>query len=184
LLVKEDVLVGNVRRRTLVYAAIAGTLGTLGAGTAALGQAETPASCTASQLGGVIVFRDAAAGNRYARLVVTNQGDGCTLRGFPGLQLMAADGRLLATRVDPTGPEDGASPVAVPHLASVASELHWVIGPCFTGGDDGTPESRPVSVTVSPPGENNGIEVLWNFGPVCGEPDGPSEIDASAFAAL
>lgn len=172
-------------RRVALCSAAAGMLVTLGTTGAAFGQAEAPSSCGASQLDGVIEFLGPALGNRYARLVVSNQGAECTLQGYPGMQLVAADGRLLGTRVDPRPSMDpGPTTVTLPYLASAASELHWIVGPCFTEGDDGTLESRPVSVTVFPPGGTDGIAVPWDFGPVCGEPEGPSEIDATAFAAL
>jgi hypothetical protein len=162
-----------------------GVLAALGTGTgSAYGAAETPAACTASQLSGAVEYEDAAAGNRYARLVLTNQGEACTLQGYPGMQLVGADGRLLGTRVYPREPEAVPPLVQLATLASAAAELHWIVGPCFTQGDDGTPDSRPVSVVVFPPGAADGLTVPWSLGYVCGEAEGPSEIGAAPFRAL
>lgn len=155
---------------------------TLGGAGATRADASPAAPCSGGRLAGAIEFKGAGVGNRYARLVVTNQGEACTLEGHPGLQLVGADGRLLGTQVSPRGNEP--SEVSLPHLASAASELHWIVGPCSTQGDDGTPEARPASITVTPPGDTTGIAVPWTFGYVCGEIDGPAKIDASPFVAL
>jgi hypothetical protein len=165
----------------MLCAATAGVLVTLGMSGAARADTGPPAACAASQLTGSLIFDDAAAGNRYARLVVINHAEAdCTMQGYPALQLIAVDGRLLGTEVDP----DDSTPAAVtvPNLGTATSRLHWHVGPCFTQGDDGTPESRPALVTVTPPGDAAGVDVPWEFGPVCGEPDGPSLIHATAFA--
>jgi hypothetical protein len=53
----------------------------------------------------------------------------------------------------------------------------------FRAGDDGTPATRPATVTVTPPDQSTGFPVTWTFGAVCGEPDGPAMIDISAFRA-
>lgn len=140
------------------------------------------APCTAAQLSGEIVFGGAAAGNRYARLVVTNQAETCTLFGHSGLQLTAVDGRSLLTLANP---RDAAEPslVTLGPAGQATADLHWIVGPCFTGGDDGTPESRPAAITVTPPGETAGFTLPWTLGAVCGEPEGPARIDISAFRA-
>lgn len=137
-------------------------------------------TCTAAQLDGEIEYQGAAAGNRYAALVVTNQGDPCTLLGHPTLALTAVDGRDLLTASVRRSPEEP-SPVALPHAGRAVSDLHWIVGPCFTAGDDGTPEARPAAVTVTPPGTTAGFTIAWRLGAVCGEPDGPAKIDVSDF---
>lgn len=183
---KEDNLPRNVRWRAALWTAAAGALVTLGSTATAYAQSNPPdptAPCGVSQLDAAINFRGAAAGNRYAVLVVTNKGAECTLQGHPGLQLVAVDGRLLGTRVDPRDIDPVPPAVTLPTSASATSELHWIVGPCGTEGDDGTAEARPAAITVSVPGSTDGITLSWPFGAVCGEPEGPAEIDASAFTA-
>lgn len=159
-----------------------------GAGAALLGAALAPGSahaaaavpgCAAAQLSGAVVFDDAAAGNRYGRLVLTNRGGACTLDGFTGLQLVAADGRALPTDAVPRGGDP--TVVTLGAGGTAEANLHWILGPCFTAGDDGTPGSLPVAIIVTPPGGAGDLTVPWEFGWVCGDPDGPARIDVGAF---
>lgn len=170
------------RRIALLFAGAAALGAAVVAGPAHATGTDLPV-CTTGQLTGEVVYQGAAAGNRYAELVVTNHGDACTLYGFAGLQLIGADGRLLQTNAEqrPTGTDP--SLVTLPGAGSAVADLHWIVGPCFTAGDDGTPESRPVALTVTPPDETTGFTVAWTLGAVCGEIDGPAKIDISAFRA-
>jgi hypothetical protein len=75
-------------------------------------------------LRGAIVFLGPAAGNRFARLVVVNQSSDCTLFGFSGLQLVAANGNPLPTKAVwdlPPGP----SLVNVPANGIVMANMQW-----------------------------------------------------------
>lgn len=172
---------GNIPWRTLAFASSLGMLVALGTNTAAYGQAETAPSCTSSQVSAEIQLEGVGLSNLWALLILTNQGAECTLRGFPGLRLVSADGRPLGTRVDTRTPEDQVPTVTLSYLDGAASELHWVHGRNFSEGDDGTPGSLPVSITLSLPGDTDGITMPWNFGFVLGETEGPAEIDATAF---
>ena len=126
---------------------------------------SAPASsrCTAAMLAGTLQAEDSAAGNRYAKLVVTNTGTTpCTLYGYGGLQLVAADGSPLPTstrRDEAPGP----SLVTLAPSAPATKNLHWGVVP--TGDESCQPE--PHAVRVIPPDETEPFTVAWSMGPVC-----------------
>jgi uncharacterized protein DUF4232 len=133
------------------------------------GQPPSPASsrCTAAMLAGTVQVGDAAAGNRYAKLVVTNTGTTpCTLYGYGGLQLIAADGSPLPTstgRDEPPGP----SLVTVAPGASATKNLHWGVIPSGNEPGDAPCQPQPHGVRVIPPDDTEPFTVAWSFGPVC-----------------
>lgn len=123
--------------------------------------------CTAAVLTGTVQGRDAAAGNRYATLIVTNTGSvPCTLYGYGGFQLVAADGTALPTstrRDEAPGP----SLVRLAPGATAAKNLHW--GVVATGDEpvDRPCQPEPRTAKVIPPDETEQFTVDWPFGPVC-----------------
>jgi hypothetical protein len=131
--------------------------------------APSPASgrCTAAVLRGVVEGGNPAAGNRYAKLVVTNTGASrCTLYGYGGFQLVGADGAALPTRTmrdEPPGP----SLVALAPGESASKNLHW--GVVHTGDEplDRPCQPEPRSARIIPPDETEPFTVDWPFGPVC-----------------
>lgn len=128
-----------------------------------------PASgrCTAAVLSGVVQGSDAAAGNRYAKLVVTNTGAvPCTLYGYGGFQLVAADGTALPTstrRDEAPGP----SLVRVAPGATAVKNLHWGVVPSGTEPVTGPCQPDPRTARIIPPDETEPFTVDWSFGPVC-----------------
>lgn len=122
--------------------------------------------CHTSELTGSLTAGSAGAGQRYATLVLRNTGGRtCTVHGFGGLGLAAADGSALPTRqVRSGGP---AATVVLAPGATVRSMLHWgaVNGP----GDSSTGACQPSPATlrVIPPDETDALSVAWTFGPVC-----------------
>jgi hypothetical protein len=151
------------------------------------------APCVSTQLSGEIRFLGAAAGNRDAFLYVTNQGHACTVYGYSALELTTSDGTALLTQADQSGTTEPPSTVVLQTSDRAVADLHWIPGPCFTAGDDGTLATRPATVTVTPPDGTTGFSVPWtsvdsqddivnfNLGFVCGEPDGPAKIDITAY---
>lgn len=123
--------------------------------------------CTAAVLTGTVQGSDAAAGNRYARLIVTNTGSApCTLYGYGGFQLVAANGTALPTstrRDEAPGP----SLVRLMPGATAAKNLHW--GVVATGDEpvDRPCQPEPRTAKVIPPDETEQFTVDWPFGPVC-----------------
>jgi hypothetical protein len=122
--------------------------------------------CHTSELTGSLRAGDAAAGNRYATLVLTDTGgQTCTVEGFGGLGLVDASGRSL-----PTVQARSGGPGAVVTLrpgASVSAQLHW--GAVPSDGDAQTGDCQPVPATlrVIPPDETDALSVAWSGGPVC-----------------
>ena len=173
-------------RASLAGVAVVVAAGALVQGAPVQAADERTPRCAAGQLAGAVVVQGAALGSRFARLVVTNQGGDCTLYGYGGLHLVAADGRLLPTRVEEEPfLNDGApaepSLITLRRAGSATADVRWRVGPCGTAGDDGTPASRPAALTVVPPGGSSGFTVPWAHGAVCGEVDGPAQLRISPF---
>jgi len=123
--------------------------------------------CTAAVLRGTVRPRDAAAGNRYADLVVTNTGAvPCTLYGYGGLQLLDAAGHPLPTtalRDEPPGP---ALVTVAPH-ATAEKLLHWGVVPTGNEPADRPCQPTPARLSIIPPDETQPFTVTWDLGPVC-----------------
>ena len=124
--------------------------------------------CTAAVLTGRVQLGDSAAGNRYARLVVTNTGSApCTLYGYGGFQLVAADGTALPTRTlrdEAPGP----SLVRLGAGATAAKNLHWTVVATGPEPADRPCQPAPRTARIIPPDETEPFTVDWSFGPVCG----------------
>jgi hypothetical protein len=145
---------------------------------------STPATptgtrCHTPDLTGALSEMDAAAGHRYARLVLTNvSGRTCTVYGYGGLQLATASRQPLPTiqRRDPTHPPKlvrlapGGKASTVLSWGAVPSGSEPVTGPC---------EPLPSLLLVIPPDETSQLAVPWRFGPVCQR----GEITQWAYAA-
>ncbi|KOX22658.1 peptidase C14, caspase catalytic subunit P20 [Saccharothrix sp. NRRL B-16348] len=145
------------------------------------GQVSAPGSgrCTAAVLAGVVESTEAGAGNRYGKLVVTNNGSvPCTVNGYSGLQLQDAAGNPLPTDLRRT-PDPGPSPVTLAPGTAAAANLHWTVVPT---GDE--PVDRPCQVEAAkaaaiPPDETEPMSLRWGLGPVCAG----GKIEISAFYA-
>src|ERR1700712_3371945 len=139
-----------------------------GAGTTAPAGSTVPRTdrCHTSELTGSLATDGAAAGQRYATLVLRNTGGrSCTVHGFGGLGLAGSDGRALPTnQVRSGGP--AATVLLVPGGA-VRSALHWsaVNGPGEPSS--GPCQPQPAPLRVIPPDETDALSVAWNLGPVC-----------------
>jgi hypothetical protein len=124
--------------------------------------------CTAATLSGEIQPGDAAAGNRYAKLVVTNTGSAdCTLNGYSGLQLLDAGGQTVPTDLERTA-EPAPAPVTLPPAGKASADLRWSVVP--HGDEPQTADCEPVATTAAtiPPNETEPITMPWEYGPVCG----------------
>jgi len=139
------------------------------------GSAET--RCTAGDLEGSVVPSDAAAGNRYADLVVTNtSGNACTLYGYGGLELTGADGQPLPTELTRSQPPKPGM-VTLPPGGKAAKELHWTAVPSGDEPVDGPCETPAAGARVIPPDDTRAFTVTYAFGPVCGH----GHVDGSAY---
>jgi hypothetical protein len=164
--------------RTIVGTAVAaaGLLG-LAAGPAGASGADV-APCTTDALSASGHDLGAASGNRYVAIVLTNTGTAdCTLDGYPGVQLVAADGTPV-----PTWVVQGLTPPAVVTLApgtSAWSRAQFGANP--DPGDSPTWPCQPIAAAaqVSPPGQTDAQVITWSYGPVCEQ----GRIRAEAFRA-
>jgi len=108
----------------------------------------------------------AAAGSRYVRLVLTNQGAPCRTRGYVGLQLLGPSGQLVPTDVvrDLSVP---AAAVIVGTGAQTSALLHWGAIPGGNEPQSGPCEPEPQRVEVTPPNDFHFTIAPWTLGPVC-----------------
>lgn len=135
--------------------------------------------CTAASLAGSAQTTDAAAGNRYGKLVVTNNGSApCTLNGYSGLQLLDAAGNPVPTNLQ-RKPDPGPSRVTLAPGASAAANLHWTVVPTGDEPVDGPCRPEATSAAAIPPDETQPVSLAWGLGPVCGG----GKIEISAFYA-
>ncbi|MGM1064248.1 DUF4232 domain-containing protein [Saccharothrix sp. Mg75] len=128
-----------------------------------------PASgrCSAAVLAGEVQPTDAATGNRYAKLVVTNNGTApCTLNGYSGLQLLDAGGQPVPTALERDA-DPGPSPVVLPPKARAAANLHWTVVATDAEPVDRPCEPEATQAVAIPPDETQPMSLAWNFGPVC-----------------
>ncbi|MFB9428246.1 DUF4232 domain-containing protein [Streptoalloteichus tenebrarius] len=136
--------------------------------------------CDARTLSGVVEMQDSGAGNRYARLVVTNTGDRpCTLQGYAGMELRGKDRSPLATnveRADNPGPQF----VRLAPGGRAAANLRWGVVPGAGEPEDRPCQPEPAEIAVIPPDETQPFTVTWSYGPVCQH----GRISTSAFFPL
>ncbi len=140
-------------------------------GTGPAGGATTPAGpdrCHTSQLTGSLRAADAAAGQRYATLVLTNRsGVSCRIEGYGGVQLVDAAGRPVPTRQvrDPGTPP---KLVTLAPKASASSQLHWTVVPSTRDpSQTGQCQPTPGQLRVIPPDERDPLSIRWTLGVVC-----------------
>ncbi|WP_158842572.1 DUF4232 domain-containing protein [Saccharothrix deserti] len=143
--------------------------------------AATPASnrCTAAVLVASVQPGDAGAGNRYGKLVVTNNGAApCTLNGYSGLQLLDSAGNPVPTDLERTA-DPGPSPVTLAPGTAAAANLHWTVVPAGDEPVDEPCQTEAATAAAIPPDETRPMSLEWGLGPVCGG----GKIQISAFYA-
>ncbi|RSM60031.1 DUF4232 domain-containing protein [Kibdelosporangium aridum] len=135
------------------------------------------ARCGPTVLKGEIVSGDAAAGNRYAKLSVTNTSSkACTLYGYGGLQLTDANGHAMPTKLT-RKPDPAPSLVTLEPGQKAYKNLHWGAVPDGTESTTGPCEPESKGATVIPPDETQPFTVKFDFGSVCQH----GSIDGSAY---
>lgn len=140
------------------------------------GTSGTP-RCSARTLTAKVVNEDAAAGNRYARLEVTNiSKSGCTLYGYGGMQLLTADGQQVPTRMQRVA-NPGPSLIALEPGATAVAKLHWTTVPTGDEPDTALCEPEAAKAIAIPPDETEPMTFTWNLGPVCDH----GRIEGSAY---
>lgn len=142
-----------------------------GSGPGSGGGASTPAGpdrCHTSQLTGSLHGLDAAAGQRYATLTLTNHtGVTCRIDGYGGIQLVTASGATVPTEQS----RDATAPpklITLAPKASASSQLHWTVVPSDRDpSQTGQCEPTPGALRVIPPDETDALQVKWTLGVVC-----------------
>jgi hypothetical protein len=133
--------------------------------------------CTAKDLKGSVAPLDAAAGNRYAELVVTNKsGRMCTMYGYGGLQFIDGDGKATPTQLS-RQPDPGPAVVTLPPGGSAAKKLHWGVVPSGNESQTGPCEPPSAGVRIIPPDDTQAFIVTYEFGSVCAR----GHVDGSAY---
>lgn len=135
--------------------------------------------CSAAVLVGVVQSTEAGAGNRYGKLVVTNNGAGpCTLKGYSGLQLLDGAGDPLPTDLQRT-PDPAPAPLVLAPGMAAAANLRWTVVPTGDEPVDRPCQAEAVRAAAIPPDETEPVSVQWGLGPVCAG----GKIEISAFYA-
>ncbi|AOS65784.1 DUF4232 domain-containing protein [Actinoalloteichus hymeniacidonis] len=140
---------------------------------------DEPDRCHSGGLTGSIEQLDSAAGNRYANLVLANEGsEPCAIYGYGGLELVDDEGTALPTRLERVA-DPAPTLVELEPGAAATKLLHWGVVP----GDEDDPEgdcgTEATSIRVIPPDETDPLTVDWGLGPVCQG----GKIDGSAYVA-
>ncbi|MFI5756737.1 DUF4232 domain-containing protein [Streptomyces sp. NPDC051569] len=123
-----------------------------------------PARCTADQLVPSIGPADVGAGNIRYELRLTNTGQGaCTLRGFPGVSLLAGDGATIGKPATREGGELSVVKLAPGAAAQVT--LHTL-----NKGIKGTAcWPAPSLLRIFPPGSKDALTLRTPVPVVCGD---------------
>lgn len=122
--------------------------------TASPTSAATTPRCATSDLAGAIIDEDAGAGQRHARLILTNtSGHACHTQGYIGGQLVSAGGANLPTTIVR---DHSATPHRVTLKPGSAGEvrLHWTV---ISSGGQACAKARTLRVT--PPDETTQLSV-------------------------
>lgn len=139
-----------MRARILILLALPAAIGAASATSAA-----TTPRCHTGDLAGAIIDENAGAGQRQARLILTNtSGRACHTQGDIGGQLVSASGASLPT----TLVRDSATPhrVTLQPGAAGSVRLHWTV---IAGGSQGCAKARTLRVT--PPDETTQLSVFF-----------------------
>ena len=125
---------------------------TTGAGTARCGIGDLEASLAPQSPG---------AGQRYAVLVLTNDGSApCHTKGYPGLGLETADGKSLPSDVQWGGPgEPAPEALTLAPGESASALLHWGAVPGQGEPVNGPCEPTAATMLVTPPDETESLAV-------------------------
>lgn len=124
--------------------------------------------CHTSMLAASFENLEAGAGQRNATLVLRNiSAQTCAVYGYPGMQLVGADGRLIPTTVERN---TDATPklITLTPGASAVSTLKWTAinsesepsSPCEPSADH---------AQVTPPDERDPLDAGWTMGMVCNQ---------------
>ena len=154
-------------RLRLALLGAAAALATTAVALPATASARAAPRCTVSMLLGELRRPSAGAGQRFAKLLLTNvTRRTCSLGGFVGGQLLGARNDPLPTNVvRNTGRRAGV--VTLTPGQSATTTLQWGV---ITGtGDRQTGECQPTParIEITPPNAASHLVLPWRNGPVC-----------------
>lgn len=138
-------------------------------GVAAAGATSASASddigrCHTSMVKASIKYGDPAAGNRYAKLILTNvSGESCQIYGYGGFQLLKSDYQYRETHVV-RDPSVGPRLITLKPGQHASSTIHWGVIPT---GDETNCAPNASYLMVTPPDETATITIPWKGGTVC-----------------
>jgi hypothetical protein len=118
--------------------------------------------CTTGDLAGAIIDEDAGAGQRNARLILTNTSShACHTKGYIGGQLVGASGTAMPTNIVR---DHSVTPHRVVIKAGAAGSvrLHWTVVPSGS-----SPCATAPTLRVTPPDETTSLPVHFG-GTACG----------------
>lgn len=135
-------------------------------GTGATGPGA-PSRCGTDMLSTRFTVQGAAAGHRYAALILTDSSSlTCRVFGYPGMRLLGASGAELPTnvlRLGHTQPEL----ITLHPGQSAWTMLRWSVIPGPGEPQGSQCEPTPQSAWVTPPDERTHLTVPWTMGFVC-----------------
>ncbi|MFD0817570.1 DUF4232 domain-containing protein, partial [Micromonospora zhanjiangensis] len=112
----------------------------------------------------------ASTGLNAGWLTLTNtSGVRCRVYGYPGLQLVAADGTEIPTTARRVVTDRGGPPtlVTVAPGGKVYAALTWNAQPDVDEPQQGSCQPRPMAIKVIPPDETSQLRAGWPGDPVC-----------------
>jgi hypothetical protein len=124
-----------------------------------------------SQLAAELTPPDAGAGQRYSKLIFTNNGSAeCSMIGYPGFQLFGAGNAALPTHVLRNTQRASLLVTLAPGGGHAYSVIHWGVIASAPGDSETDPcQPDPAQIQITPPNETHSLFQPWSFGPVCGE---------------
>lgn len=153
--------------RRLVLATAAVALAAVAALPAAAPAARTAPRCTVSSLLGELRAPTAGAGQRQAKLLLTNvTRKTCTLGGYPGGLLLGAKNKPLPTNVV-RNTARRAKVVTLAPGKSATTTLQWGVVPGTGDRQSGRCQPTPARIEITPPNARGHLVLPWRNGAVC-----------------
>lgn len=130
--------------------------------------AKPDITCQVGQLAAQIGQPDSGAGQRYSKLVLTNNSNkDCTMFGFPGLQLIGMGNVTIPTNVVRNQNKPKVLVTLQAGGGQAFTTLHWGVNPGQGEPQMGPCELDPQQIQLTPPNAFSSLTQPWSFGPVC-----------------
>lgn len=144
-----------------------GHLPTVTGAIGATGVTSASPRCGTAMLSARFLIQGPAAGHRYAALVLTNSANlACRTSGYPGMQLVAASGAPIPTKLVRMVHTEPLRITLYPG-ESAWTLLRWSVVPAPGEPQHGPCEPTPKNAWVTPPDERSHLTGPWVLGFVC-----------------